>query len=201
MIRVRHNGQETLHDPTLFGDLGELVQSCLQQAGEGHLLTRLVLDGREIAETDSEPLERIGLEGLALVELESKPMAEVALGALAHAGAYVDAIRTALAQTAGLFRSGRVEQANQLYAELVDAFSICVYALQAACDVLGETARALRGVESELQPWLEALVEAQEQRDWIRVADCLEYELAPLFEGWVRRIRETREHCAEEGNP
>lgn len=199
MIRVRHNGEEKLHDPTLFGDLGELVESCLRDAGEGHLLTRLALDGRELLEPDPQQLERVGLDGIADVELESRPLNEVALDALASASAYTEAIQGALAQTAGLFRGGRVEEANEIYADLVDAFSICVYALQAACDVLGDGARALRDLESELHPWLESLVAAQEERDWIRVADYLEYELAPLFEGWGRRIRETREQCAGEG--
>jgi ABC-type transporter Mla subunit MlaD len=116
----------------------------------------------------------------------------VAAASLESSSDYAVRLVSALQETAAQLRAGRIEQGNRLYSEVTDALRVLLYALAAAAQVLGEDAASLEGLEGELQPWLEALVEAQKTWDWLRVADYLEFEVAELVTGWRQRIEAVR---------
>ena len=105
----------------------------------------------------------------------------------------VDSLR----RSADFLRAGKIEDANRIAAEATDAIGVLVYAIPAAGRVLGDAASALHNVDNELQPWIEALVHAQSEMDWLRVADCLEYEVAELVGNWSERIERVESALAD----
>ena len=50
--------------------------------------------------------------------------------------------------------------------------------------VLAEEAQVLADLQGEIYPWLEELMQAQTEKDPIRIADVLEYEVTPRIEEW-----------------
>lgn len=122
----------------------------------------------------------------------------VALSALGSSIDYLPRVRAALARTVSLLRSGRIEEGNQLYAQLLDALGVVVYAISAAASQIGPAARSLEGVSAEAEECVEQLLVAQERRDWIRVADALEYEMDLCLVRWDEQIREVRQRTGED---
>ena len=77
------------------------------------------------------------------------PPREAAVASLDSAGQYLTQLRVSLERTSGLFRAGNLGEANDLYAEVLDALHVLVFALTAAGRVIGESGAALSEVEGE----------------------------------------------------
>jgi hypothetical protein len=93
--------------------------------------------------------------------------------------------------TAGLFRSGNERTALDHYIELLGGFDMLVRALAEAGCVLGVDFSAtpvgdvtLERFVGQLNTLLQETMAAQQRRDWVLIADLLEYELAPHLGQW-----------------
>lgn len=149
--------------------------------GEARVVVRLVLDGHEVPANALDDLSAVSLAGCERVEVETAPVREVARKSLVSAGEYAERVQEALCHTAELLRSERPEVANEYFAEAIDGMSVLLFTLQAAAEQLGPVARSVEEIGTRVQPWLDALAEAQLAQDWIRMADYLEYEIAPVL--------------------
>jgi hypothetical protein len=75
--------------------------------------------------------------------------------------------------------------------------------------------QTLRGPISEIEPpllaalpteqdvetlgsWLESLVDAQAGRDWLTVADVLEYDLEPTLHAWMEQLQMLQRQCVSD---
>ncbi len=179
MIRVLHNRAESRADPSEHGDLRALVRAALEAVGPGRVVTRLAVNACEIPEPDPERLAGFPLDQVDEVAIESRTAAEVALSSLESAAEYSERVEAALVRAADLFRAGHLDRANELCADAADALGVILYVGSGAAIALGPPGERLRSLGDGLAPWLDSVVRAQEQYDWLRVADCLEYEVAP----------------------
>lgn len=194
MIRVRHNGAESGVDAARFSHLGDLIFSVLREdAGSARAVERVVVNGCEIPEQSLEKLELFPLDDVHEIELISRPLYEIALASLESSRDYCERLRVAFERIVDGLRAGRVEEANRLYCDAIDGLGLLVFAVTAAARQLGDRGLSLVGMDSAVIPSLEQLVEAQEVQDWVRVADTLEYELAPAIHEWRGRIEATEQ--------
>jgi len=193
MIRIRHNGAERSADPAGLASLAELVAWSCETAGrEGDVVVHCSVNGMALDEGRMAALGEVPIAQVAEVELTTRPPAAVALDGLASAREYAGRVRAALRRTGELFREGRVEDANHLYADVLDALSVLVFAAVSAGQQLGERGAPLHDLEAQVRPWLAELLDAQGVHDWVRVADYLEYELDPILADWERRMDAVR---------
>jgi hypothetical protein len=191
VIRFRVNGEERALDASGCAHLGELIERGSRD-GRASVVTRVRVNGCEIPEQGLSQLEALPLEGVELVEIETRLPRDVAFDSLESSGSYAAAIVASLRQTADHLRAGRIEAANRLYAETTDALGVLLFAVSAAARFLEHEGETIAGLEAELQPWLETLVAAQKERDWLRVADYLEYEVAERVEQRRQAIEQLR---------
>ena len=199
MILVRHNDTETRADPREHGDLRALVRAALDAAGPGRVLTRLAVNACEVPDPDPERLAGFPLEQVEEVAMESRTAAEVALASLESAAEYSERVEAALVRAADLFRSGQLDRAGELCADAADALGVLLYVCSGASLALGAAGERLRSLGEDLMPRLQSVVKAQEQYDWLRVADSLEYELAPRVAEVRELMREALRSAARDG--
>ncbi len=189
MIRVRHNGSESGVDASRFAHLGDLILSCLRSDARPSLVAEHVrVNGREIPEESLEKLELFPLDDIHEIEITSSPASEIAFSSLENSRAYAEQLELAFGRIAEGLRAGRVEEANRIYADAIDGLTLLVFAVTAAGRELGGGGADLMGMESAVLPSLEQLMAAQQEQDWVRVADTLEYELGPALGVWRGRI-------------
>ncbi|ANA41227.1 MULTISPECIES: hypothetical protein [Geobacter] len=93
--------------------------------------------------------------------------------------------------TAGLFRAGNDRPALDHYIELLGGFDMLIRALADVAFVLGvdfSTTPAgdvtLERFVGQLNTLLQETMAAQQRKDWVLIADLLEYELAPHLGQW-----------------
>lgn len=96
-------------------------------------------------------------------------------------------------ETAAAFRSGGERRALGHYIDFLNGFDSLVQALDCTGRALGidfaatpfGAATVTRFVE-DLNALLSETMKAQERKDWVLLADLLEYELAPHLESWQK---------------
>lgn len=111
-----------------------------------------------------------------------------ALGdSMAHA---VEMHRHAL-ETAAAFRSGGERRALGHYIDFLNGFDTLIQALDCTGRALGVDfaatpfgATTITRFVEDLNTLLSETMKAQERKDWVLLADLLEYELAPHLESW-----------------
>ncbi len=110
---------------------------------------------------------------------------------------YMDNLSTGLRDVADVLRMGEIEKANSLLLQGIDGISsfmdlvgaIKTLAKSDLSDLILEDG-SLGDLEGQLFKTLNDLKEGQESKDWVTVADLLEYELSPIMERWRAAIPE-----------
>ncbi len=189
MIRIRTATQETDLDPGRFRNLGELLAAWQQEQPERMVVRELELDGQQYEAPDPALFDSLCLSRASEARIEAVSARSVALSSLESAAEYAPRVRDASLETALRFRSGRSDLAAPLLAELMDALVVLSSALAAASAELGDAAAELAGLDSELDACLAGLLGAHQRRDWIHLADGLEFELTDLLDRWSERIQ------------
>ncbi len=154
--------------------LGEVLADISEKAhARSRLITSLTVDQRTITDRDldstllGEPIARF-----TRLQAVSQTMEEVVRGATSTIRLYADLLRHEAQELASQIRMGdeRLTSLDAWLGKLADYLELM------------ESKPAKTPRERAMTPWVQALLEARAQRDLIRVADLLEYELAPRLE-------------------
>jgi hypothetical protein len=149
--------------------------------GRGQIISSVYFDGDEIVQfRESEHLERL-LQSIAEVKIEAKPLRQMAREATQDISRYLVSLQASLADIADAFRNQLLEQANTRLSETFRGIKMLVSLLEGIeLSMTGQyrcgTTQVEKAVE-DMGPTLESLIDAQSQKDWILVADILEFEL------------------------
>lgn len=129
----------------------------------------------------------------AHIEDERSPR-EIGLSSLAYARDYARSVADVTARVAEQLRSARIEEANELFAQVLDAIHVLVFTIDSSSGLLGAPeAESCPTARSDSELWIDRMIEAQEHQDWIRLADVLEYDVRRSLEEWSETIATIRE--------
>jgi hypothetical protein len=194
-MELIHNGRSEPIESARFATIGDVLAGCTEAAD--HVLVSLRLDGCEIGDGERAEVERISTASPGRLELESRPRRAVACDSLASAAEYAAKVSDAFRRMAGLLRDGEHERAHQLCRDCLDALGVLMAAVQSAGDALGDVAVPLRGFEPELERGLAGMEDRFAATDWIGLADCVEYEIAPAVARWPAALEAVRAAAEE----
>ncbi|MCC6141052.1 MAG: hypothetical protein IT389_10625 [Nitrospira sp.] len=154
--------------------LGEVLADISEKAhARARLITSLTVDQRTITDRDldsaflGEPVARF-----AHLQAVSQTMDEVMRGAASTIQHYADLLHKEAQEITVQIRMGdeRLTVLDAWLGKLADYLELV------------ESKPATRHPDRAMTPWVQALLEARAQRDFIRMADLLEYELAPRLQ-------------------
>ena len=113
------------------------------------------------------------------------------LKALREAAEACTALAGFILQSADHIRSGEIQEGNELLSRVLDDFSILASFLEDVCRCTpsqeGERNESLDALDKESREMTDLLnqaVGAQENEDWVRLADILEYEFSQKMGSW-----------------
>ena len=186
------NGELRPVDTRDCANLAELIARAESLEGEveASVVVAVEVDGEALSPEALGLLEARPLENVQRVSVIRRPSREVALGVLAQGADYTGRIGAAIAAIVADYRASRSENANRVLADVLDSLSVLTGITYSISAVLPEEAKALAALQSEIHPWLEEMLDAQTGKDPIRIADVLEYEIAPRIERWGQALRE-----------
>jgi hypothetical protein len=157
----------------------------------GLIVTDVRFDGvDEPAFRGAHTLDR-RLADLACVEVESGTPASLMERCMSEALTAIDVLSHAAVQVADQFRGPAIVPARQQLAELAEGLGTLMAITGAAGLALKVDAqravhgdRSIASVITEMTGHLDALIEAQEARDWGRIADVLERDVQTALQRW-----------------
>ena len=184
-------------------NLQEVLNDLMSRAlGDEHTLTEVRVNGRPYQEAELGPAEKVPREAIQRLEVETIPARELALHFLSHADDYLGPIMAAVSQVAELFRVSDEVEASEAYLGTLESLQLFLQVLGSSRQVLGLDFAAVshEGVSAaerleRLSALVGELLAAQEQEDWVLLADILQYDLNPELAAWQRLIPLIREQA------
>jgi hypothetical protein len=129
------------------------------------------------------------------LEVETLDAREVSIHFLRQAGAYLRTISLSSEKVAELFRIGDERETNEHYLRTLDSLQLFMQVLSTAQETLGLdfNQNLDDGTWPEmhlerLSVLVQEMLEAQEEEDWILLADLLQYDLVSVLTHWQEII-------------
>jgi len=195
MTRVYVDEREVPLPPSTFQSLDRIVKHV-----EDHLLPpnivirQIQIDGSPIfsgKDLDSDPAFKAGFLGRDKIEIFTGTLTEIARESIREAQSYLDRVEVLIPSLVTSFQLSPGPEAFEQLKQLFDGF----YWLHLLLDRVGAAFHVTADIHLSggatatdchlrFASVLKQLVEAQERRDFVLIADLLEYEILPLVPEW-----------------
>ena len=197
------NGNSRSIDASKCANLAELVAAAerFDSQEEECVVVGVEIDGEALSPEALSTLEAHSLDGVGTVSIRRRSTLAVARSVLEQGADYTGQIAIAIGQTVDYYRAGRSDLASSLLANVTDSMTVLTGITYSVSHILVEESKSLAGLQGELFPWLEEMIQAQTDEDPIRIADILEYEIAPRVAGWGEAMRLLKEGTTETQSP
>lgn len=145
----------------------------------------------DVASMDDVPLSEMG--EVSFITLKNPAEKVVAL--LKKMSEYLNGFSSGVNEVADQFRMGSPEEANRILVQAIEGISAFIELLDTVRLVtdselsdLSFESKTLGEREQKLLEVTKKMQASQEEKDWVTVADLLEYELGPLMADWKEMI-------------
>ncbi len=186
----------------LAGATLQEVLNCLMEnsLAKDRTMSEVRVNGQPFEEAVLGSAQLLPRERIDRLEVETMDSRQVALHFLANAGGYLAAIIASLEKVAELFRVSDEGEASEHYLHTLDSLQLFLQVLQSCREALelDFDAITLEGMSAEdrlrgLSTLVQELLAAQEQQDWVLLADILQYDLTAELKAWTRHLAVLRE--------
>jgi hypothetical protein len=177
-------------------NLQEMLQTIMDSSlGQDRTLSEVRINGQPFEEAKLGAATALPREVIERLEVETMDARQVGLHFLGSAGQYLGAICASVERVAELFRVSDESEASEHYLDTLESLQLFMQVLQTTRDALGLDFEALGadGVSLEqrlarLAGLVQELLNAQEQEDWVLLADVLQYDLCEQLQDWRRMM-------------
>ncbi len=153
-------------------------------------IARLLIDGKEVP-IDSDEISTRLVSEIQTLEVEINSMDESLNKNIANAQDYLTRLLPGIEKAAELFRNENEVEANKFFVRIIDGIDWLSQVLQVVVAAQGLNAEELRIDGKSMKDRHDLLidltgkmVEANKNKDWVLLADLLEYEILPYYEEW-----------------
>ena len=183
-MKISINGAET-QDPSFQGETMEEVMNAIVKSRQNSYIRRVWLDGQEVS-SDSQDILKTSPTSVGLLELELAKLQDLLANNLTNAKDYLVRLIPGFQKAADLFRMGNEQEANQYYLQVLDGiewFSQVVIIIVSTLENKSEE-KSLEERQKKLTDLMSQMLEANQNQDWVLMADLMEYEMIPFYKDW-----------------
>lgn len=183
-MKISINGAET-QDPSFQGETMEEVMNAIVKSRQNFYIRRVWLDGQEVS-SDSQDILKTSPTSVGLLELELAELQDLLANNLTNAKDYLVRLIPGFQKAADLFRMGNEQEANQYYLQVLDGiewFSQVVIIIVSTQENKSEE-KSLEERQKKLTDLMSQMLEANQNQDWVLMADLMEYEMIPFYKDW-----------------
>ncbi|MBT3858184.1 MAG: hypothetical protein HOF64_14940 [Nitrospina sp.] len=188
-MKVSINGIEQEESDFKGDTLGAILDSMVEKT-PGSYVRRMWLDDKESPSDDQEALQK-NPSDIDSLEVELANLKDLVATNIANALDYLKKLIPGFEQAADLFRTGNEQEANKYYLQILDGidwFSQVVSVIMKPDDGKTELPDAdgesLQVRQKKLTDLMNQMLEANQNKDWVLLADILEYEMVPFYKDW-----------------
>lgn len=172
---------ETLGDLMVYIEQGNLTQ--------GKVILSIKIDGKEFS-LDSSEIRQAQLSEIKTLELEVSTLSGIIDKNIENADDYLKRLIPGIQKAAELFRMGNEQEANQFFINIIDGmdwFTQVLDIIFAAKEMSPTTiidGKSIQDRQTNFVGFTQQMVEANKNKDWVLLADLLEYEILPYYKEW-----------------
>ena len=187
-MKISINGAEAEESSFQGETLKEVLDVILKSRRDSYV-RRIWLEGQEVSSNAMDTL-MTSITSIELLELELAHLGDLLANNLANAKEYLEKLIPGFQKAADLFRMGNEQEAHKFYLQILDGidwFSQVVLNIvksrgnQVEGQSLGDRQEKLTGLMAQM-------LEANQNQDWVLMADLLEYEMIPYYEDWQETL-------------
>ena len=187
-MKISINGAEAEESSFPGETLKEVLDVILKSRRDSYV-RRIWLEGQEVSSSAMDTL-MTSITSIELLELELAHLGDLLANNLANAKEYLEKLIPGFQKAADLFRMGNEQEAHKFYLQILDGidwFSQVVLNIvksrgnQVEGQSLGDRQEKLTGLMAQM-------LEANQNQDWVLMADLLEYEMIPYYEDWQETL-------------
>ncbi|MDR0622784.1 MAG: hypothetical protein LBJ61_13070 [Deltaproteobacteria bacterium] len=186
------DGQTIAANEIVGTNLEEILLNLMEHPStSGRVIRRIFLNGEPYTEDVPHAALEVPRATIGSLTLDTLTMEDMGLNFLRTGPAYVETLLEALGKIVESFRLGDEQEANEYFLNFLEALHLLMSLLEQTRYVLGLWQGSDDESGSSLNQYLESLAELltnvlslQEQKDWIYLADVLEYE----FQDSLRKL-------------
>ncbi len=197
LMIIKLNGEDVLWDPKDQAELGSLLEEFVSKRFfQDEFIAKIKINGEDIPEDVMLTMKTKPVADVQSIEINTDTFRAVSIRALDSMDEYVEGLVGLVEQSADKFRTDDETSANKNFINCVEGLQTFIGIIDKVKSINGldfESMKHNDGAvsvkEQELLQVLNTLFAAQKSRDWITLADILEYELAPLIVEWKEILR------------
>ena len=189
MSNVKLNGDDVWFDHPEASTIADVVGTIAQELEQDRRIVKVSYNGEDISGKPERHLDL--LNGDNVFELETTRAVDLANETLESITEFHGAVVKELSRTVETFRAGSFELANEQLLRCLDGLQVLTRTTHSVGTLYQVTAVDIQAGQQNLEKLtekissiLEEMVQAQENRDGILLADLIEYELQMLLEDW-----------------
>jgi len=165
--------------------------------GAGKVIGSVHFDGTEVGGFRDEAILGRPIQTIEEVRIEAVSLHDMVTSALIESEGYLLSLQTSLVDVAEKFRQQQTDPANTKLTQVFEGVKMFVALLRgielSLVDGLDHNQSTVEQLFAEMTPTLQSLIESQIQRDWVLVADILEFELLANLSSFERILTEFRQ--------
>lgn len=193
------NGNKIDYKPIFPLTWGNFFQKLLQDDNyipKDHGIVEIIADDVDSLRVMTEQSDKMVPETIKDIKIATKNSYEITKDGFAKATALLDSIKKEINITADLYREGKIKEASDKIVRIMEAIKPMVNFINSVGmsfslnfdEILFDPNTTLRDkVEQFLESFSE-LVAAQQKRDYVEIADYLEYQLTEDMTDWNKII-------------
>lgn len=178
---------------------GNLFQGLLQNENyikKDHGIVRIIADDEESLQVMVEQTDKMIPEDIKVLQLFTKDSISITRDGFEKVSGLIESIKTEIATAADLYRQGNVKEASSKIVTIMEAIKPMVNFIQSVGmsfslnfdEILFNQDTSLsKKIESFLNTF-QYLVAAQMKRDYVEIADYLEYQLIDDMTDWSKVV-------------
>lgn len=175
--------------------LGDLLDHILEQEPDlGNCFGVIRLNDKEVL-VDSPETRQTLISKIETLETEIFSLNQILEKNIANAQDYLKKLIPGIQKASDLFRSGSEQEANKFFINIIDGmdwFSQVVDSIAKATDFESANItfdeKSFQDQQGNLVELTRQMVEANQNQDWVLIADLLEYEILPYYNSWEEQL-------------
>lgn len=161
---------------------------------KGKAISTVCFDGVEVPNFKKSEILIRALNTIGQIKIDIVNMQDIIQQAIRDVEGFKITIESSMIDIAEIFRRQQINEANPKLSELFQALKMFISLLKGLeLSLQGQEAQAaVDSVDNqvvELEPVLQAVIDAQNQNDWILLADIVEFELLAAISGFEKTIQ------------
>lgn len=183
-----------------FGDfLSAIEKDC---ALKDKVICRIEVDGQELSESDEEKMRSHTLNGLAEIVVQIDDLLQVITNTVAELKTVIPILKHEALTLSESFRLHHNDCTTKVLA-LLENFQHVIDSLTYIGSIGEQRKRnwqnspGWRAAHGRSQATMNELIAAYENRDFLLIADVLEYELSETLESWIQAVNDLSSDLAQ----